>query len=220
MRWQHLHPELSGFEVGMPDLPNTALVLSKIDNYCEELFPQESLELERMAQPRQFGFASGRHCAHLGQQLLGLEPLPITRNKREPVWPQQCIGSITHSEVVAAAVVSTTLNGVGIDIEEAGRVDEKLYRLLFTEAEKQHISQLGADAATVIFSAKEAGYKAIYPIGRQFIGFLEAEIQIHPQTQTFSIRYLGEHAPNMQLNEGKGFWREHNGQVMTLFVLP
>jgi 4'-phosphopantetheinyl transferase EntD len=91
---------------------------------------------------------------------------------------------------------------------------------LFTEAEKQHISQLGADAATVIFSAKEAGYKAIYPIGRQFIGFLEAEIQIHPQTQTFDIRYLGEHPPNMQLNEGKGFWREHNGQVMTLFVLP
>lgn len=219
MHWHYLDSELEGFSTLTPALEGTALVLQKIRDCRTELDPQELVEIQPMAQRRQFEFASGRHCAHVAQKIVGLSPQPVLRKRRAPLWPDTCIGSITHSDTIAGAVVSTTLRGVGLDIEAADRVEEKLYRVLFNDAEKAQISAADFDAATVLFSAKEAGYKAIYPIGEKFISFLEAEIILQPADQTFTIRYLGDHEPNRALENGYGFWRENHGQIMTVFVI-
>ena len=82
-----------------------------------------------MAEQRQIGFSAGRYCAQKAQIALGLTPQAIGRNQRAPVWPKSLRGSITHSDQYAAAVVSTYLNGVGIDLELRNRVDEKLHRM-------------------------------------------------------------------------------------------
>jgi len=219
MRWKFLDPDLAPFGHGMPELPQTALVMAPVADYRHELMAEEAGETERMAEIRQFGFSSGRHCAHLAQALLDLPVQAIGREDRVPVWPAHSKGSITHSAKVAAAMASTGFKGVGVDIEQTGRVDEKLYRMLFTEAEQGLLGDYGFDAATVAFSAKEAGYKAIYPIGQQFVGFQEAEIHLAADSNTFTIEYIGEHAPNRALNEGQGYWCEHDGQVMTIFLL-
>ncbi len=219
MQWHYLDSELEGFSAHTPALDGTALVLKKIEDCRGELDPQELAEIQPMAERRQFEFASGRYCAHVAQKMLGLSPQPILRKRRAPLWPETFIGSITHSDLIAGAVVSTALRGVGLDIEAAGRVEEELYRVLFNKAEQAQISAADFDAATVLFSAKEAGYKAINPIGQKFIGFLEAEIILQPADQTFTIRYLGDHEPNRALESGYGFWREHDGQIMTVFVI-
>ncbi|XOV81696.1 MAG: 4'-phosphopantetheinyl transferase [bacterium] len=219
MQRHYLDSELAGLAIEVPDVTDTALVLSKIADFCDELHPEEKLEMHSMAQIRQLAFASGRHCAHQAQHMLGLAQAPILRDKRVPLWPAASVGSITHSETVAGAVVSTSLRGVGLDIESSGRVEEKLFRVLFNEQEKEQIRNARFDAATVMFSAKEAGYKAIYPTGRKFIGFLEAQIILNPAAQTFTISYLGDHAPNRVLERGYGYWREHHGQILTLFMI-
>jgi len=224
MNWQFLSPKLNGFETEILGADQTACVISSVQDYRQELHPKEAKELASMAEIRQIGFSSGRYCAQRAQASLGLDIQPVGRSQRVPIWPDHCVGSISHSTTIAAALVSKNFKSVGIDIEETGRVEEKLYRILFTEFEKELISQSnpahsGLDAAAIIFSAKEAGYKAIYPLGRKFIGFQEAEILLQPEQQTFSIRYLGKHEPNKALNAGKGYWQIHAGHVLTIFTI-
>jgi 4'-phosphopantetheinyl transferase EntD len=70
-----------------------------------------------------------------------------------------------------------------------------------------------------MFSAKEAGYKAIFPYGRRFIGFHDARIELDLSQQQFRVRYLGDHKPNSLLDSGIGYWHCADGHVLTIFVL-
>lgn len=220
MLWKFLDSDLEAFKHGFPDLTGTAVVMSSVADYRHELLGAEHDETQKMAEVRQFGFSSGRHCAHLVQEMLGLDIEAIGRADRVPVWPKHSMGSITHSSRIAAAMATTHFSSVGIDIEETGRVDSKLYRILFTEAEQARLADHKFDAATVVFSAKEAGYKAVYPLAQKFIGFQEAEIHLDADSSSFAIDYIGDHAPNRVLNSGQGYWLEHDGHVMTVFVIP
>ena len=100
-------------------------------------------------------------------------------------------------------------------------MDRALWNSLFTEAEQQSLKnhELGDLAATVAFSAKEAGYKAIHPLAKQFIPFHDAEIQIEANTQTFRISYLGSHTANQALERGQGYFSHCFDHVFTLFVI-
>ena len=220
MHWQFISPRLSGLELTDTHFPQTSIVLSDVEDYRDQLFPAEAAEVEPMAEVRQIEFATGRHCAHLAQANLGLDVMGIPRKDRVPVWPAHSVGSITHSSKVAAAMASTHFHSVGLDIEELGRVGENLHRLLFVEEEEAYIATSTFDAATVIFSAKEAGYKAIYPIAGKFIGFKEAQIHLDSSRQTFTIEYLGDHAAIRAVHSGQGYWQCHGDLVLTVFVIP
>jgi 4'-phosphopantetheinyl transferase EntD len=219
VRWHFADASLEPFADGMPAIEATSLVVIPIADHRAELYPEESDELGPMAEVRQHGFSSGRHAAHLAQIELGLDAQAVGRANRVPLWPPQCTGSITHTNRIAAAAASTSLKGIGIDLEEWGRVDDQLHRMLFTEDERATLESLPKEAATVSFSAKEAGYKAIYPTGQQFIGFKEAEIFLDWQARRFTIEYLGDHAPNKALNSGVGYWQVHSDHVLTVFVI-
>ncbi len=220
MEWQLSDPAYDGFRTGLPRLAGAAIAMAPVADYRANLFPAEEAELGVMAEVRQLGFSSGRHCAHLAQSLLGLTPAAVLREDRVPIWPAHSVGSITHSGKIAAAMASNSYSSVGLDIEETGRVGEKLHRILFTDAEKERLTQYDFDAATVMFSAKEAGYKAIYRIGQAFIGFTEAMIELNPDKQTFTIEYLGDHEPNKALQTGHGYWQQHLDHILTVFVIP
>ena len=219
MIWRFTDSELQPFEIPAAGLEATALAMARVGDYRGELSESERREMVPMAEVRQFGFASGRYCAKLAQLDVGLQPVPVLRDARVPVWPAGCTGSITHSKQIAAAVVSRTLTGVGVDVEEVHRLDAKLYDMLFTDAERDKLPRYGVDADTVMFSAKEAGYKAIYPLGQKFIGFQDAEVDLDTAHHTFRIRYLGTHPPNKALDHGRGHWVRCAGHVLTLFVI-
>ena len=70
-----------------------------------------------------------------------------------------------------------------------------------------------------MFSAKEAGYKAIYPLGQRFIGFHEARIELDLARQQFRIKYLGSHTANKLLDAGTGYWHRGQDHVLTIFTL-
>ena len=199
-------------------IADTAISIASIADRVEMLAESEKQELAPMAPKRQAGFSSGRYCAARAQSMLNRLPEPILREERAPVWPGGLWGSITHTEEIAAAVVSTG-RSVGIDLEQLGRMHEGLHETLFTENELKSLRGYNADADTIMFSAKEAGYKAIFPVGKEFVGFKEAEIDLDEATQTFKIRYIGEHEPNKALNEGEGRWAITLDHVFTIFHL-
>lgn len=218
MQWQSENDRFDALRPEGLDLGGSALVITEVADRTAQLSSEEQGELAPMAPKRKAGFSSGRYCAAQAQALLHLPVMPVLRNERVPVWPEGIWGSITHTDRLAAAVVSVK-HSIGIDLEQLDRLHEGLYETLFTERELDDLSGYGPAADTIMFSAKESGYKAIYPIGKKFIGFQEAEIVLNEDTQTFTIEYRGDHAPNKHLNTGQGFWTVAHDHVFTIFRL-
>ncbi len=206
------------------DLPDgCAMASGVVADY--PLMVEEALCIERAREKRRRQFASGRHFARLAiTRLAGVAP-PIPRDKKtgRPVWPEGMVGSISHSESLAAAVVSrATWRGLGIDVEDAHRFDQaspRLRRKLFTEREQSR-NRTHPRADAVLFSGKEAAYKAVNPLVGKYIGFREVETEIDWQQRRFWMRYRGEHEPNHLLDGGHGRFRFVGDQVVTLFLVP
>lgn len=87
-----------------------------------------------------------------------------------PVWPSEIVGSMSHNSRVAVAAIamSRDFGGLGIDIEPAEPLPADLLELVATPQERM---QIGADPflGRLLFVAKEAIYKAVYPLERTFL---------------------------------------------------
>lgn len=134
----------------------------------------------RVAAPRrQRSFAAGRRAAALA---LGSDsPVGIGQGGL-PAWPRGWLGSITHTDEVAAAVVAPdgAAGFVGIDLERivAPALADELAPLIAPEGLS------GANPAevelTCAFSAKEALYKALFPMTREIREFTAARFRRTP----------------------------------------
>ncbi len=183
-----------------------------------QLSTEEAAQVANSVASRRAEYSSGRLCAHLACEKLGA-PVPslLSDAERRPLWPASLIGAISHTDRLAAALVAPASRyaGLGIDIEGLGRVSADLVPRLLTPQER---SINGLDPA-IVFSAKEAVYKAINPIAGVFIGFQEVQGEFDLAQQSFSMRYRGAHAESKRLESGSGYWREWEGWVISVFVI-
>lgn len=129
-------------------------------------------------------FRLGRLAAHLALDGLDVGAGPILRGTRgEPLWPAGVVGSISHLDHQAIAVVALTsaASGIGVDLEDQSRYFDGLAAEITGPEEMQELEALDPAArvrATLeIFSAKESIYKANYPRVKQFFGFDAARIE-------------------------------------------
>ena len=187
------------------------------------LLPGEVSGVARAIAKRRRQFASGRHFARMALHRLAQISPPIPRDDQgRPVWPAGFIGSISHSDTLAAAAVSEgSLRGIGIDVEDSQRFargNPRLHGKLFTPAERRRTLKDPLEGV-VKFSGKEAAYKAINPIVGRYIGFREVEVDIDWNRSTFRARYLGRHEPNRLLDGGYGRFCFCDAQVVTLFFI-
>ena len=116
---------------------------------------------------RQIEFSAGRAAARAG---LGLpdQSLPIGPD-RAPIWPSGRVGSITHCAGLCLAIVgqSDDYEGLGLDAEPEEDVNPAHWEQILRPDEA------AADGLAVLahFVAKEAAYKAQFPISKQLFGF-------------------------------------------------
>ena len=136
---------------------------------------------------RQIEFLSSRFCAKICLENLGkLDDLniPIAQD-RSPIWPAGYCGSISHTDGWASAVVgkTTLLEGIGLDIEHKIKdaAPHLINEICCNDSELLHlVSRMGIDhetALTMIFSAKESLYKAVFPRLNSFFGFHAAHLE-------------------------------------------
>ena len=113
---------------------------------------------------RRSEYLAGRLCAALALRAAG-QPVHVGRNGRAPVWPPGVAGSISHSDSRAIAVVSLTHRAVGVDCETvmSDALAQKLRGEVFTAVEARLCPPTlpFANFVTLVFSAKEAVYKAL-----------------------------------------------------------
>lgn len=150
-----------------------------------DVHPAERYLVCEASPKRQAEFFGGRACAAGCLEALGVPPAPVGRGPRNmPVWPQGFVGSIAHCASYCAAVAARRgrILSLGIDIEVAFAVEPDLEPLLMTEPEEQALNALNGSnrtqLATVHFSAKEAFFKAQYPLTRLFLDFRAVTVNV------------------------------------------
>jgi 4'-phosphopantetheinyl transferase EntD len=155
--------------------PTVAVVEGGPADPEQALFAEELIVVRHATAARRREFAAGRACAHAALQQLGCRVMPIPADgSRAPIWPDGVMGSITHCAGFTAAAVArrADLTMLGIDAEPAGPLDAEVAAHVVDDAELERASdELGVDAGVVLFSAKEAVYKAWYPITRRWLDF-------------------------------------------------
>lgn len=139
------------------------------DAVGEGLRPEERALMRGIAPARRRDFAAGRAAAADALRLLGRAG-PVLREGRRPRFPAGVRGSISHCRGAAAACLAATrpdLSGVGVDVERVGRLSPEAAGLVCTPPELALMRGGPADARllTVVFSAKEAFYKAAAALG-------------------------------------------------------
>lgn len=223
MTWRELPPLATDVADQLPEMPDVRLVASRIVDHRQALWDAERPAVARAAERRALEFSTGRHLARCAMADLGARPTAVPRAEdRSPVWPRALVGSITHAGEVAVAATAyrATLAGIGIDLERTGRVTPALYRKLFTAAEQHALEGADARLAALMFSAKEAAYKAVNPQVGRFIGFLEAAVDVSWTDRTLRLHYLGEHEPNRIMDHGTGHFCFFEDYVLTVFAIP
>lgn len=223
MSWHDLPPWMTDVAAAWPELPELCLCAARIEDRRAELLPEELPAVARAVEKRVAEFSTGRYLARRALAARGLPVAAIPRaDDRQPRWPAGVLGSITHAGDLAIAGIadSAALLGFGIDLEEALRVTGPLHDKLFTGAERERIATADQRLAGLMFSAKEAGYKAVFPRAGRFIGFQEAEVLVDWPARQFRLRYLGDHAPNRIMDHGTGYFGFFERYVLTLFMIP
>jgi enterobactin synthetase component D len=133
---------------------------------------------------RQSEYLAGRYAAIKALRILGFTTnnVPIGKN-REPIWPDGVVGSITHtnSSAFCAIALLNDIKQLGIDHENWISVENvnEIKQSIINFPEDKLISQIDLKyehVFTLVFSAKESLFKALFPSLQCYFDFKDAEI--------------------------------------------
>jgi 4'-phosphopantetheinyl transferase EntD len=194
------------------------------------LYDEELLALGRAVGKRRREFVTGRACARQALMRLGSHPSSVPSGPRgAPVWPQGVVGSITHCRgYVACAVASREiLAAVGIDAEPHEPLNRGILPDIVAPAENRRVSDLSAAWPdvhwdSVWFSAKEAVYKAWFPLTGRWLGFHDAEVTLDGANGRFVARLLvpGARIDGEPISSFSGRWLVRDSLTLTAVVVP
>lgn len=155
---------------------------------------EEEAALGRVVDKRRREFTTGRNCARRALAMLGLPSQPILPGTgRQPLWPSGIVGSITHCDGFCAAAVARRnyLAAIGIDAELNQPLPPEVLYLVLVEAEQHWVQGMlgsGIFWDTILFSAKESAFKAVFPLTGAWLGFDDVCISVDPGNCTFCVR--------------------------------
>lgn len=192
--------------------------------------PEEEPLIARSVAKRRNEFITVRYCARQALGDLGLPPVPILKgDKGEPCWPDGVVGSLTHCEGFRGAVVGRRgeVRSVGIDAEPHDVLPNGVLDAVSLPAERRELTLLPGDLHwdRILFCAKEATYKAWFPLTHRWLGFEDAHITFaldeSGRAGTFESRILidpvAESGPPLTLLTGR--WSVSKDLALTAIVL-
>jgi 4'-phosphopantetheinyl transferase EntD len=100
-------------------------------------------------------------------------------------WPAGIVGSLAHDSLIAVAAIgqASSLAAVGIDVEPAESLPRELLNIVATPLERQRIDD-DPYHGRLLFTIKEAVYKAAYSLDHIFLDHHEVEVRIPERTAT------------------------------------
>ncbi|MDA2893190.1 4'-phosphopantetheinyl transferase [Mycolicibacterium sp. BiH015] len=195
--------------------------------------PEEEPLIAKSVAKRRNEFITVRYCARQALVDLGMEPVPILKgDKGEPCWPDGVVGSLTHCEGFRGAAIGlrAQVRSLGIDAEPHDVLPNGVLDAISLPIERHELGAMpgGVHWDRVLFCAKEATYKAWYPLTHRWLGFEDAHITFDVdssdstgQSGTFTSRILIDPAAEAgpPLTSLSGRWSVRNGIALTAIVL-
>ncbi|OBH13241.1 4'-phosphopantetheinyl transferase [Mycobacterium sp. E1747] len=194
--------------------------------------PEEEPLIAKSVAKRRNEFITVRHCARVAMGELGLPPVPILKGEKgEPCWPDGVVGSLTHCTGYRGAVVGRTeaVRSVGIDAEPHDVLPGGVLNAISLPEERHEMAALpaGLHWDRILFCAKEATYKAWFPLTKRWLGFEDAHIvfDLDPAdggtAGVFVSKILidGQALDGPPLTALRGRWSVERGLVLTAIVL-
>ncbi|MGN2636971.1 4'-phosphopantetheinyl transferase Npt [Nocardia takedensis] len=214
-------------------LPN-GVASAELLAYPDDLtaHPAEEHLIAKAVEKRRRDFIGARHCARQALEQLGETPVAIGKGERGmPLWPRGVVGSLTHCDGYRAAALAHKLRfrSVGIDAEPHDALPEGVLDSVSLPAEREWLAGLdtGLHLDRLLFCAKEATYKAWFPLTLRWLGFEEAHITFTVEetadggSGTFHSELLvpGQTTDGgTPLTEFDGRWQIGGGLILTAIV--
>ncbi|WP_392384193.1 4'-phosphopantetheinyl transferase [Marinomonas primoryensis] len=186
--------ELSSFflscnKVVIARLPKLTIFSCHYTNtrYTQRLFKEFDIyfpnSLQRSVVKRQAEYFAGRYMAKLALSALGIENTKVSTGiDRAPSWPIAINGSISHTHNTAYSAVGTTadFDYIGIDFEEfiSPSTSKDIASIIINPHEQIRLASYNLKfeiMLTLIFSAKESLFKALYQRVNEYFDFSAAE---------------------------------------------
>ena len=194
----------------MSTIASSSVYVEECFGTCSGTLLREEEHLVRnAAEVRRTEFGCGRTLARNALRRMGIEGIPILKGpSREPIWPSDIVGSITHCDgyCAAATAFATDILTLGIDAEVNEPLPPDILRMVAFGSDLEWVHGLPKNSIAwdrLLFSIKETVYKAWYPIEKSWLDFREVMVRVDPAARIFSAEVrsnrgtLGEFPSNV-----------------------
>ncbi|MFJ8827892.1 4'-phosphopantetheinyl transferase [Streptomyces sp. NPDC102467] len=218
-------------------LPSDVAASEAFDDLAPaELYPEEAEVVARAVAERRNEFATVRLCARRCLAELGLPPAPVLPGRHgAPRWPDTVTGSMAHCTGyrVAALARTSDIAMLGVDAEPDRPLPAGILEAIALPGEIARLRTLGDTEPGVcwdrlLFSMKEAVYKAWYPATGQRLDFEDADIEVDVADNSFTARIVPSQRPggsDARGGEGeadrlRGRWLARRNLVVAAIAIP
>lgn len=175
--------------------PHVTVAGGRIADLQSPLWPGEFAIVARAVPSRVAEFTAGRTAARLALTDLGHPGAAISKGPGgNPLWPPGIVGSLSHGGgfCIAAAAPAAQALALGLDLEPFLPLSPDIAVEVCTESEtaRLHNQPDAPDLPLRIFGAKEAGYKALYPLTGQLLDFDAFDVALSTDRTRFQITTL------------------------------
>ncbi|WP_258582569.1 4'-phosphopantetheinyl transferase family protein [Mesorhizobium sp. AR02] len=144
------------------------------------LLPEEARSIPARQPAMRRSSGAARWIAHRLLADIGISDVAIPRAPSgAPVWPDGIIGSLAHDDDMAVAAVAPVgrIVSLGIDVEPAQPLPDDIFAIVATGADRTGAADRRL-AGRILFCAKEAVYKAAYPLDREILGYEDIAVDL------------------------------------------
>ncbi len=222
------------FHLTLPESKHLTIVAVDYDiaSYDICLFRRFGIHLpgtiENSVLKRQAEYLAGRYVARRAMSNLDTNVISIPSGRhRNPIWPEGIVASITHTDTKAVCIASykKEYKYLGIDLER--KLESKcifdIKNIIINKQEEDLLATSRIcfeDAFSLVFSAKESLFKALYHNVKDYFDFSAAQVTaIFFSERQFQITLL-ENLSNELTKSTKftGYFTFYEGHVLTIIA--
>lgn len=144
------------------------------------LLPEEAVSIASTRLERRRASGAARLAVRSLLRARGIGACAIPRAPSgEPIWPEGWTGSLAHDPTWAVAALGRLgeIGTLGIDVEPADPLPDDILALVVRPDDRLPASGAPLDAR-LVFSAKEAVYKATFPLHRRVLDYDDIAIDL------------------------------------------
>ncbi len=196
-------------------------------DFTAPLHPLEQALIERAVEKRRREFSAGRTCARRALQKLGKSiDYLLVGEQRQPLWPTDVVGTITHCQGFCGAAVAekTQVLSIGFDAEQNAGLSAELHRMILRPEEFHSLKLLPPTLPwdRLTFSAKECIHKVYFPLNSYTLDFIDARILFNPAEYSFIAEVVNpaekERVPLRKMQGRFCYTQDHIFTAITLLV--